>query len=1036
MKRIIACLLLGGLALSAFGETVKVKFDGNGGRASAAVQSFDDGEEYCGLPSASRNGYLFAGWWTEKEGGTWVPDCDEFDASIFAGQKTPTLYAHWKAIVKLTLKDDSAHVDWDPWESYGQGVVDFLSRPDLEGGGRHDGKGTVELLEGTRVRVKVNATATDKNGKELSFQKWTLTPTSASLGTEFMASSSETDFNMPGVALTLQATYADENVCGRMTAIADVEDVYLRYDEVYGGDEYLDSATGTFEWSVDNGKTWYKAARYRHDYYGDYAMLKAGKYVVTWRSNDPSWKAPEKKTLVVVQAGRDVEVEADDFKFIPHVVAEALAKTGFEYAETSDGGTVTINPKDGRVTGKTATFTAKAAKGYAFQGWKLRRTREDDLNAISFMATSPTWKMAEDDVERLKDFILTADRRVHVVAGFRALEDYSADDIEFSRFESRDGRGYFVGTDAGGDLAVDVRGVVGCAMSYTLRCGSEAYPLVYKLDGKLPAGLKFDVRTGVLSGVPTKAGSAIVHITATDPAKNSKSLKVEIEVSPLPGWLVGDFRGMINDGSLDDDDMWVPGKFNGLLELAVTSAGKVSGKVITRVGTRSVSGNLEWRDPEAEDIAAGDEYGPDAEFIFWHTDAKDDSYCHVNFRSDGTIDGDVDSYYKNEDLFVGGEMNGMRQDRELLAKSNFIGKYYTFAFGFKTYSANGYYCDADYPDYDPDSPDYEDSVVQSGYGYLTLKTDMKGAAKIVGQLPDGEKVSMTALVLPVGRDGTAQPTIADISARIYLFASPSAYKKSDWFAMSLFVEPDGSAIVPYDQSAWTPALATSGADCSPECVEAMSAQVCGQGALYSEARTLEGHYWSVRCPFTFRMGYEFSYRSTYYDEDADEDVYGPVYEYAWPAVEDYTFDVPVMGTSKGGISIMQKGFAPWYDKASDTWVYWEDKNGNRNPDPSLLSISFAKATGIFTGKATAYFDYPFSDEDPIEHSSTTVTKHASATLPYAGVMVREVRGGALSLTGFGSAVHSYKHTEKDDNGKFKTSSEKITLPVTIAFPED
>ena len=134
MKRIIACLLLGGLALSAFGETVKVKFDGNGGRASAAVQSFDDGEEYCGLPSASRNGYLFAGWWTEKEGGTWVPDCDEFDASIFAGQKTPTLYAHWKAIVKLTLKDDSAHVDWDPWESYGQGVVDFLSRPDLEGG--------------------------------------------------------------------------------------------------------------------------------------------------------------------------------------------------------------------------------------------------------------------------------------------------------------------------------------------------------------------------------------------------------------------------------------------------------------------------------------------------------------------------------------------------------------------------------------------------------------------------------------------------------------------------------------------------------------------------------------------------------------------------------------------------------------------------------------------------------------------------------------------------------------------------------------
>ena len=58
-------------------------------------------------------------------------------------------------------------------------------------------------------------------------------------------------------------------------------------------------------------------------------------------------------------------------------------------------------------------------------------------------------------------------------------------------------------------------------------------------------------------------------------------------------------------------------------------------------------------------------------------------------------------------------------------------------------------------------------------------------------------------------------------------------------------------------------------------------------------------------------------------------------------------------------------------------------------------------------------------------------KHTTATLPYSGVMVREEFDGAVSYTGFGSAVHTYKYTYEDYDGKTKTSTRKVSVPVLI-----
>ncbi len=73
----------------------------------------------------------------------------------------------------------------------------------------------------------------------------------------------------------------------------------------------------------------------------------------------------------------------------------------------------------------------------------------------------------------------------------------------------------------------------------------------------------------------------------------------------------------------------------------------------------------------------------------------------------------------------------------------------------------------------------------------------------------------------------------------------------------------------------------------------------------------------------------------------------------------------------------------------------------------------AKATGIFTGKANVYFDYP---------------KPTSASLPYSGVMIYDGEGGYV---GFGSAVHTYKYSYQDDSGRAKSDTTKVTLPVSL-----
>jgi len=73
-------------------DMVTVTFDANGGSCSPTSKVVKSGSTYGDLPNATREGYTFNGWYTEKNGGTQVTK----DTKVNTAKNHP-LYAHWAA---------------------------------------------------------------------------------------------------------------------------------------------------------------------------------------------------------------------------------------------------------------------------------------------------------------------------------------------------------------------------------------------------------------------------------------------------------------------------------------------------------------------------------------------------------------------------------------------------------------------------------------------------------------------------------------------------------------------------------------------------------------------------------------------------------------------------------------------------------------------------------------------------------------------------------------------------------------------------
>lgn len=93
----------------------------------------------------------------------------------------------------------------------------------------------------------------------------------------------------------------------------------------------------------------------------------------------------------------------------------------------------------------------------------------------------------------------------------------------------------------------------------------------------LPTGLKYDAKTGKITGIATKAGIYTVTLTVTD-GKEKYVSTITIEVEALPDWVVGTFNGYI-DGFESYAGDWVD-----WVTITINSSGKVSYKDLTESG--------------------------------------------------------------------------------------------------------------------------------------------------------------------------------------------------------------------------------------------------------------------------------------------------------------------------------------------------------------------------------------------------------------------------------------------------------------------
>ena len=204
-------------------------------------------------------------------------------------------------------------------------------------------------------------------------------------------------------------------------------------------------------------------------------------------------------------------------------------------------GTVTMSPKNGDVeAGGTVTLTAKAGnKNTVFAYWT-----DGDGNIVGYTATlkvKPEGDMTYKAVFRLKS---VCERPV-----------FECGDIFYDGYPSRNS-------------------MVGVAYKAQVVVDEAAYPVKFSATG-LPAGLKIDATAGIISGVPTKAGTFQPTITVKSAANaklKASSRKIAIKIAKLPAWAYGSFSGPIclGDGDFSDPE--------GQVTLSVGSTGKISGK--------------------------------------------------------------------------------------------------------------------------------------------------------------------------------------------------------------------------------------------------------------------------------------------------------------------------------------------------------------------------------------------------------------------------------------------------------------------------
>lgn len=191
----------------------EITFDANGGQCDTTSMYTDTAGKLSALPTPTRGGYTFDGWFTEQSGGTAVTAETMYNANT-------TLYAHWTAIPSGSssymidiMESTHGTVTASPkWASSGR-IVTLTVTPD----------------EGYELAA---LTVTDKNGNDVAL-------TNNGDGTY--------SFKMPASKVTVKATFIKDFVTLPFTDVADSDWFYDPVCYVYSQGLMTGTSATTFE---------------------------------------------------------------------------------------------------------------------------------------------------------------------------------------------------------------------------------------------------------------------------------------------------------------------------------------------------------------------------------------------------------------------------------------------------------------------------------------------------------------------------------------------------------------------------------------------------------------------------------------------------------------------------------------------------------------------------------------------------------------------------------------------------------------------
>ena len=698
------------------------------------------------------------------------------------------------------------------------------------------------------------------------------------------------------------------------------------------------------EWSAD-GKFWLAAN-------DDPFLVKSGKTTLKLRSTDPRWTVPASATCTVENDNTVLDVDIAATR-----VAVITTDVLLEQSEAS--GTVTMNPTNGQVLpGKPVTLTAKAGKDSVFAYWMV------GCEKVGYTAT---FKYAPD-----ADCTVTAVFRLKSTVADPALD-----------------------VDA---VVPSANATVGVAFEASVPLDYAAYPAKFSAKG-LPAGLKIDAASGMISGVPTKAGDYAVTVTAAGGAngKAKSSMTLPITIKPLPEWAQGTFTGRATAYVEGEDDEDVPAD-SGLATVTVSAAGKVSGKV-SLCGTNWTFSATSY--DAASTTGAADEDLDGAEEFVIAAEMKSGKIVKplrltVTRAEPPQDDGEV---LQNASVW-GWTTSGMEsfelcrtmwKDKSTAAASKAVLAAWEGVYTLSLGSAEDY-----------------------GSGYLSLTVGKDGNVKATGKLADGTGVSATS---PLMYD-------ADFGYFAYLYAAPSAYK-GGCLALAVGFDAAGARreqtrsftndlrdARPYQLAPvmFEPQWTSRNPQATDEYGEGFDRILEFSGAYYDKLNKLSEYYEQMRLSLSGAPMLSYTYKSTYLDDDTGRKVTESWLEEA-EAADTLNQDGLTVAVDEKGKIVVTKATKPVQDRETKEWYYEGTNDG-------ALALSFTQATGIFKGAYTFWYDYTSAYDDTKDKETMA---HTSKKVNFEGIMVQ----GEAGLRGFylwdATAVYEDDKTGKEKTYKYKES---------------